>query len=358
MADYSSTYTTIKKVYSEINKNGINAYMIGGISSAIQAGIDLYRQNDDIDLMVSKEDLSQLIEGLQNIGYSVEDKRGILTGNYVDSAGVFHPADHELNADINSSDMLGVGIFVFERKEGTVIINSYAYEENEKAVIGNQSVMPEELFDLMYSSQDIEYKGTTVKCQSKEFTYLSKSSGNREKDKLDAGVIEQYIGEDEKKKIDRIKKLQKRIEKYRNTYDKDGNIISSKKMPGMEDKIAAFISGIAAQNPGLSNEELKKIILSNETVKRFMEQDEDIRNIMNLLEGSAIEEDLSETARRITHSYYFDDVPLDENKSFSSQEIGKTTINSPTELKDNAMSKVQRQQQELIQTQENQETLE
>ena len=128
MADYPSTYTTIKKVYSEINKNGINAYMIGGISSAIQAGIDLYRQNDDIDLMVSKEDLLQLIEGLQNIGYSVEDKRGILTGNYVDSAGVFHPADHELNADINSSDMLGVGIFVFERKEGTVIINSYAYE--------------------------------------------------------------------------------------------------------------------------------------------------------------------------------------------------------------------------------------
>ena len=79
--------------------------------------------------------------------------------------------------------------------------------------------MPEELFDLMYSSQDIEYKGTTVKCQSKEFTYLSKSSGNREKDKLDASVIEQYIGENEKKKIDRIKKLQKRIEKYRNTYD-------------------------------------------------------------------------------------------------------------------------------------------
>ena len=38
--------------------------------------------------------------------------------------------------------------------------------------------------------------------------------------------------------------------------------------------------------------------------------------------------------------------------------LGKTTINSPTELKDNAMSKVQRQQQELIQTQENQETLE
>lgn len=357
MADYSSTYSTVEKVYTEINKNGINAYMIGGISSAIQAGIDLYRQNDDIDLMVSKEDLPQLVDSLRKIGYKVEDKRGHLTENYVDADGTFHPADHELNADINSTDMLGVGIFVFERKDGTVITNSYAYEENAQAVIGNQSVMPEELFDLMYSSEEIEYKGTPVKCQSKEFTYLSKSSGNREKDKLDASVIEQYIGEDEQNKIDRIRKLQKRIVRYRNTYDKDGNIISSEKMPGMEDKIANFIAGIVSENGDLSNEELKEVIFSNETVKRFMEQDEDIRNIMNAIQSTSIDGDLIETSRSIAHSYIFDDTPLEENKSFSAQEIGKGTINSPTETKDKARNQVQRDERGLQQEQENQEQL-
>lgn len=358
MADYSNTYSTIEKVYTEINKNGINAYMIGGISSAIQAGIDLYRQNEDIDLMVAKEDLPQLIESLRRIGYKVEDKRGQLTENYVDAEGTFHPADHELNADINSPDMLGVGIFVFERKDGTVITNSYAYEENAQAVIGNQSVMPEELFDLMYSSEEIEYKGTPVKCQSKEFTYLSKSSGNREKDKLDASVIEQYIGEDEQKKIDRIRKLQKRIVRYRNTYDKDGNIISSEKVLGMEDKIANFIGGIVAQNAGLSNEELKEVILANEAVRNYMERDEDIRNIMNLIQSSSIEGDLAESSRKIAHGYIFDDILLEEQRYFSTQEIGKGMINSKTEEKDKANLRIQREQQELIQAQENQEQLE
>ncbi len=349
---YLSTYETIKKVYTEINKNGINAYMIGGISSAIQAGIDLYRQNEDIDLMVSKEDLPQLVESLSKIGYNVEDKRGHLTENYIDEDGTFHQADHELNADINSQDMLGVGIFVFERKDGTVITNSYAYEENSKAVIGNQNIMPEELFDLMYSSEEIEYKGIPVKCQSKEFTYLSKSSGNREKDKLDAGVIEQYIGEDEQKKIDRIRKLQKRIVRYKNTYDKDGNIIRSEKMPGTEDKIANFIAGIAAKNGDLSNEELKEVIFNNETVKRFMEKDEDIRNIMNAIQSTSVEGDLIETSRCIAHSYIFDDIPSEEIKLFSEQEIGKATIDMPIKEKDETKMRVQREEQNLEKIQE------
>lgn len=363
MEDYSSTYATIKKVYSEINKNGINAYMIGGISSAIQAGIDLYRQNEDIDLMVAKEDLPQLIESLRSIGYKVEDKRGHLTDNYVDADGTFHPADHELNADINSLNMLGVGIFGFERKNGTVITNSYAYEENAQAVIGNQSVMPEELFDLMYSSEEIEYKGTPVKCQSKEFTYLSKSSGSREKDKLDASVIEQYIGEDEQKKIDRIKKLQKRIVRYRNTYDKDGNIISSEKMPSMEEKIEKYISGIVMQNEGKTVEEIKQIILSDESVQRLMESDEDIRNIMAQWNNTQIDGNIAETAKNIAHDYYYSDESVVEDKSetkgsiFQEQQIGKATIHSPTSSKDKAKSQIQRDEQELMQEQENQEEL-
>ena len=370
MEDYMATYTTIEQVYREINKNGINAYMIGGISSAIQAGIDLYRKNEDIDLMVAKEDLPQLMESLRRIGYNVEDKRGYLTGNYVDADRTFHPVDHELNANSNFPNMLGIGIFVFERKDGTVITNSYAYEENAQAVIGTQSIMPEELFDLMYSSEQIEYKGTPVKCQSKEFTYLSKSSGNREKDKLDASVIEQYIGEDEQKKIDRIRKLQKRIVRYRNAYDKDGNIVSSEKMPGMEDKISSFISKIVSQNSGLSNEELKEVIFSNETVKNYMERDEDIRNIMTIIQNSSIEGNLVEISRQIAHDYLWNDetsvdcIPrliqecndrlqsLEQTRLFSIEEIGKGTINTPAMKKDESKKKVQSAEESLEEVQE------
>ena len=43
MENYSKTYKTLLKVFKEVNKRGIDVYMIGGISSVIQAGIDLYR---------------------------------------------------------------------------------------------------------------------------------------------------------------------------------------------------------------------------------------------------------------------------------------------------------------------------
>lgn len=312
MGNYTSTYNTIKKVYNEVNMFDINAYMIGGISSAIQANIDLYRQNEDIDLMVEKKDLEKLVERLKILGYKVADKRASLTENYVDTNGVFHPIDHELNADVNNDNMLGIGIFVFERKNGTVITNSYAYDKREGCVIGTQKVMPEELFDLMYSSDRIDYKGTQVRCQSKEFTYLSKSNGSREKDKMDASVIEAYIGDEEQKRIERIKRLQKRVEQYKVVYDKDGNIISSEKLPRIEDKIAKFISEIASINVGVSNEDIKKMVLSNDLVKTIMQQDEDIKNIMLVWKEMQTEGDIAEIDRQIAHEYYYLDESTDK----------------------------------------------
>lgn len=325
MGNYASTYNTMKRVYDEVNSADINAYMIGGISSAIQANIDLYRQNEDIDLMVDIKDLDKLIERLRKLGYRVEDKRANLTENYVDANGVFHPMDHELNADINDGNMLGVGIFLFERKDGTVITNSYAYDEREGCVIGTQKVMPEELFDLMYSSKKIDYKGTQVRCQSKEFTYLSKSNGTREKDKMDASIIEKYIGDDEQKRIDRIKILQKRIQQYRIMYDKDGNVISSEKLPSIEDKIARFISKIASSNAGVSNEEIKKIVLGNDFVKKMMEQDEDIRKIMGLWQVTEVKGDIADVARQIAHDYYYVDAST-KKTCVRAQEVGKGIV--------------------------------
>ena len=89
-----------------------------------------------------------------------------------------------------------------------------------------------------------------------------------------------------------------------------------------------------------------------------MKQDEDIRNIMSALQSSSLEGDLVEIARKIAHSYYFDDDSLDEQKSFSTEEIGKTTIGTPIEKKDEATLNVEKAQQELIRGQENHEQIE
>lgn len=316
---FESTYNTINLIYNEINKRGLHVYMVGGISAAIQAGVDLYRQNDDIDFMVEDKDLPALIEILQSVDYSVEDKRGNNTGNRVDSDGKFHPMDHELNADTVIPGRLGVGIFVFERRDGQVITNSYAFEENENAVVDNQKVMPEELFNLMYSSEDINYKGTDVRCQSKEYIYMTKSRGTREKDKQDAEVVGQYIGEEEQARIARIKKLENRTETYRVVYGRDGEVVSRTKMPSNEDKIASFIRKYQQHHSDLTPDELKQAVLGEPLVMRLTSQDAGIRKIMIRWSESRADGDVAESARMIAHDHYFSDEP--ENNSHQKDEI-------------------------------------
>ena len=108
--EYSKTYNTLSKIFSKLD--GANAYLMGGISAAIQTNQDLYRQNNDIDIMCNEGELSRLVEILQKIGYSVDDRRGIKTRNVVDSQGHFQAIDHELNAYTKNKNMLGVGISV------------------------------------------------------------------------------------------------------------------------------------------------------------------------------------------------------------------------------------------------------
>lgn len=313
---YESTSNTIKKIYGCLEKKGVSAYLIGGISAAIQTGSVLYRQNDDVDLMVNKNDLQALTEALNEAGYVVEDKRGILTGNRVDKDGKFIPCDHELNADTDNPEMLGIGIFVYERKDGEVILNSYAFDERVGRVVGSRSVMPEELFDLMYSDETVNYFGTNVKSQSKAFTYLSKSTGNRPKDRQDADVLEPFIGKKEKEEIERIKQLQNRVKKYSVTYNDQGLVESKSQEPTIDMKVARFVAKLLKGQEGLSEEEKKGLVLGNEQVKKLLTRDVGLREIMKTWEETS-GVDLVESVKKIAHDYYFVD------KEEASMEITK-----------------------------------
>ena len=92
--EYRKTYDTLFQIFSKLD--GVNVYLIGGISAAIQTNQDLYRQNSDIDIMCNEEELSRFVQILQKIGYSVDDRRGIKTRNVVDEHGHFQAMDNEL----------------------------------------------------------------------------------------------------------------------------------------------------------------------------------------------------------------------------------------------------------------------
>jgi len=276
--EYRRTYNTLSKVFSKLD--GIDAYLIGGISVAIQTNQDLYRQNSDIDIMCKEGDLSRIIETLQGMGYNVDDRRGIKTRNRVDLAGHFQARDHELNADTRNKNMLGVGIFTYQVKGNEVITHSYAFEEKEGRIVGTEKIMPKELFDLMYDNRTIDYKSMKLKTQSKEYVYMTKSIGSREKDKLDASVIEPILDDESKVKIARIKELKARTRTYRILYDKDGKVESKVKLPTLEEKVHTYLDSLFMKGTTKTSEQIIADVLQSDGYQRIVDSHSEIDSLI------------------------------------------------------------------------------
>ena len=277
--EYHKTYDTLSKIFSKTD--GIDLYLIGGISAAIQTNRDLYRQNDDIDIMCREEQLPFLIEFLQKAGYRVDDRRGIKTRNTVDIDGQFHAMDHELNADTKSKKLLGVGIFTYSIKGNEVITHSYSYHEKEGRVIGVEKVMPKELFDMIYNNTPVDYKGIKLKTQSKEYTYMSKSRGIREKDKLDASIIEPTLDEKSMEKISKIRELEAREKEYKLVFDKDGNIESRHRVPSLEDKVNSLLTSLYRSSSTKTPEQIVNDVLQSEQYSRVIIEHPEINSLIN-----------------------------------------------------------------------------
>ena len=180
--------------------------------------------------MCKEEDLPKIIKKLQEIGYSIEDKRGIKTNNIIDINGDFKVGCHDINTSIKNSNLLGVGLFVYKINNNEVTTYSYAFDERIGKFVGTEKVIPKELFDMIYNNTPVDYKGIQLKTQSKEYTYMSKSRGTRAKDKLDASIIEPTLDEKSMEKISKIRELEARTNKYRLVFDKNGKIESRHKI--------------------------------------------------------------------------------------------------------------------------------
>ena len=299
--EYSKTYNTLSKIFSKLD--GANAYLMGGISAAIQTNQDLYRQNNDIDIMCNEGELSRLVEILQKIGYSVDDRRGIKTRNVVDSQGHFQAIDHELNAYTKNKNMLGVGIFTYQVKGVEVVTHSYAFEEKEGRIVGTEKVIPKELFDLMYDDRIIDYKGMKLKTQSKEYIYMTKSRGYREKDKIDASIIESTLDDKSKAKIYRIKELETKTRTYRLLYGKDGKVESRTKLPTLEEKVNAYLDSLFMKDTTKTSEQIISDVFQSDEYHRIVDSHPEVDSLIESWKERAKNYTYKEKVELLTHSY-------------------------------------------------------
>ena len=277
--EYHTTYDTLSKIFGELDD--IDAYLVGGISSEIQTNQDLYRQNSDIDIMCKEEDLPKIIKKLQEIGYSIEDKRGIKTNNIIDINGDFKVGCHDINTSIKNNNLLGVGLFVYKIKNDEVTTYSYALDERIGRFVGTEKVIPKELFDMIYNNTPVDYKGIKLKTQSKEYTYMSKSRGTREKDKLDASIIEPTLDEKSMEKISKIRELEARTKEYKLVFDKDGKIESRYRKPSLEDKVNSFLTSLYISSSTKTPKQIVNDVLQSEQYSRVIIEHPEINSLIN-----------------------------------------------------------------------------
>ena len=299
--EYSKTYDTIFQIFSKLD--GVNAYLIGDISVAVQTNQDLYRQNSDIDIMCNEEGLSRLVQILQEIGYSVDDRRGIKTRNVVDEHGHFQAMDHELNAYTRNKNMLSVGIFTYQVKNGEVVTHSYAFEEKEGRIVGTEKVMPKELFDLMYDDRIIDYKGMKLKTQSKEYIYMTKSRGYREKDKIDSSIIEPTLDDKSNAKISRIKELEAKTRTYRLLYGKDGKVESKTKLHTLKEKVDAYLNYLFMKDTTKTPEQIISDVFQSDEYHRIVDSNPEIDSLIESWKERAKNYTYKEKVELLTHSY-------------------------------------------------------
>ena len=298
---YQSTYDTLAKIFGELDD--IDAFLVGGISAAIQTNQDLYRKNSDIDIMCNEADLPKIIEKLQEIGYKVEDKRGINTNNVIDSNGDFTVGCHDINTVIKNGNLLGVGLFVYKVQDNEVIRRSYAFDERTGQYVGTEKVMPKELFDMIYSREAVDYKGIKLKSQSKEYTYLQKSKGERDKDKLDASIIEPTLDEKSQETIRRIKELETKVKEYKLVFDKEGKVVSRKKEPSIEDKINSYLNSLYIKSSTKTSEEIISDVLKSDQYERAKANHPEIDSLLKGWQEKTKTYTYKDKIRLITEEY-------------------------------------------------------
>lgn len=299
--EYHRTYDTLSKIFGKLED--IDAYLVGGISAAIQTNQDLYRQNSDIDIMCNEEDLPTIIKKLQEIGYSIEDKRGIKTNNIIDANGNFQVGCHDINTEIKNNNLLGVGLFVYKINNDKVTTYNYEFDERIGRFVGTEKIIPKQLFDMIYDTTSVDYKGIKLKTQSKEYTYMSKVKGTREKDQLDASIIEPTLDEKSMEKISKIRDLEAKTEEYKFLFDKDGKVESRIKVPSLEDKVNSYLTSLYMKSSTKTPEQIINDVLQSEQYGRVVSQHPEINSLISEWQEKTKHYTYKDKVRLVTDDY-------------------------------------------------------
>jgi len=183
--------TTISGLCSKLNELGVDYYLVGALSAFIGTGVPLFRYHGDLDFMISEKDINKVGEALKDSDYVFEDNRLTTEKTYDPKVG-HTQGEHEVIAKHKENEF-HLGFFLFDRqRNGSINIKEYYKGRKDGKDVPMVLIrhLPKELVELEYTTNSVEYVGTTFRISTPESIYSKKSYTAKSKDLLDIQALD------------------------------------------------------------------------------------------------------------------------------------------------------------------------
>jgi len=177
----------IRFIVKKLNENKINYYIVGAIGAYIDAGLEIQRVHDDLDIMIEEKDIEKVMNIFKNSDYSFYDNR-FDNNRYLNKYG-YPEGEHEVYA-MYKDNIFHIGFFLYSYDKEKYTIRDY-FKEGDKFKCLERS-LPIEIFKFQYNDNCV-FENLLVKVVRKELIYKNKKVMNREKDLFDINNLEKKL---------------------------------------------------------------------------------------------------------------------------------------------------------------------
>ena len=187
--NHKMVYDKIEELITILNKEGIDYYLAGALSSFINYGIESNRCHEDINIHINERDLGKFENVCTELNIHYIDDR--LSSPRVLNDGISY-GEHDVKAIFGDSGF-HIGVFCFERLADGTIISKIYYHNDDNSPCCREEIYSSNLAKIIFKKSPVEFRGNLVYLVAPEYIFYIKQKTNTEKDKKDMECFQDKI---------------------------------------------------------------------------------------------------------------------------------------------------------------------
>ena len=146
--NHKMVYDKIEELITILNKEGIDYYLAGALSSFINFGIESNRCHEDINIHINERDLGKFENVCTELNIHYIDDR--LSSPRVLNDGISY-GEHDVKAIFGDSGF-HIGVFCFERLADGTIISKIYYHNDDNSPCCREEIYSSNLAKIIFKT--------------------------------------------------------------------------------------------------------------------------------------------------------------------------------------------------------------